>query len=126
MASESITRGFRLNHTGIRVTDIQRAIDFYTKTFGMKELARMVLDTVTVGLLGYEHAEDSHLPILARQGVLELVCSKVMKSHRDQPLTCQLLIKMTRTYLTQRTLLIILPTRASSNLCLLFLIWMRL
>ena len=77
MASPSVPKGIRLNHTGLRVANIQSSIDFYTKAFGMKELGRVVSDTVTVGILGYEDAEDSSLPILSRQGILELVCSKV-------------------------------------------------
>ncbi|KAF2845551.1 Glyoxalase/Bleomycin resistance protein/Dihydroxybiphenyl dioxygenase [Plenodomus tracheiphilus IPT5] len=76
MASSTPTKGFRLNHIGLRVADMEKSIGFYSGVFGMQELLRMPLDTVTIVFLGYADAADSDLPVFARQGVLELVCAK--------------------------------------------------
>lgn len=77
MASNSITQGFKLNHVGLRVADIDKSIDFYSGVFGMRELARMPLDTVTIVFLGYASKNDSFASVFAREGVLELVAPKV-------------------------------------------------
>jgi hypothetical protein len=77
MASKNPTSGFRLTHVGLRVTDINRSVAFYTSVFGMKELGRMGLDTTTVVFLGYPDAADPQTQLFAREGVLELVCPKV-------------------------------------------------
>ncbi|KAL6232123.1 hypothetical protein BDW75DRAFT_233060 [Aspergillus navahoensis] len=76
MASKNPTSGFRLTHVGLRVTDIDRSVAFYTGAFGMKELGRMGLDTTTVVFLGYPDAANPETPLFAREGVLELVCPK--------------------------------------------------
>jgi lactoylglutathione lyase len=77
MASGQITQSFRLNHVGFRVADLEKSVNFYSQIFGMKELSRTDLDTVTVVLLGYANSADSNIPVLAREGVLELVLAKV-------------------------------------------------
>lgn len=82
MASENPTSGFRLTHVGLRVTDINRSVAFYTDAFGMKELGRMALDTTTVVFLGYPDAANPQRPLFAREGVLELVCPKVIIVHQ--------------------------------------------
>jgi lactoylglutathione lyase len=66
-----------LNHVGFRVADLEKSVNFYSQIFGMKELSRTDLDTVTVVLLGYANSADSSIPVLAREGVLELVLAKV-------------------------------------------------
>ncbi|KNG51061.1 lactoylglutathione lyase [Stemphylium lycopersici] len=76
MTSNHSAKGFRLNHVGLRVADMEKSIEFYSSVFGMEELYRMPLDTVTVVFLGYADSADSDLPVFARQGVLELVCAK--------------------------------------------------
>ncbi|GKZ27793.1 hypothetical protein AbraIFM66951_006751 [Aspergillus brasiliensis] len=83
MASKDPTRGFRLTHVGLRVTDINRSVAFYTGAFGMKELGRMELDTTTVVFLGYPDAANPQTPLFAREGVLELVCPKSHKGMAD-------------------------------------------
>lgn len=80
MSSDSPTKGFRLNHVGLRVADLEKSIEFYTGVFGMKELYRMPLETVTIVFLGYPDALVADIPMLAQQGALELVCPKV-RSH---------------------------------------------
>jgi lactoylglutathione lyase len=82
MASKNPTSGFRLTHVGLRVTDINRSVAFYTGAFGMKELGRMGLDTTTVVFLGYPDAANPQTPLFAREGVLELVCPKVTILHQ--------------------------------------------
>jgi len=77
MASGQTTRGFRLNHVGFRVADLDKSINFYSEIFGMKELSRTDLDTVAVVLLGYADSADPNIPVLAREGMLELVLAKV-------------------------------------------------
>lgn len=74
MPPEAPTKGFKLNHVGLQVADIDRSVAFYSSAFGLKELGRMSLDTVTVVFLGYP---DPSAPLFAREGVLELVCGKV-------------------------------------------------
>ncbi|OJZ80161.1 hypothetical protein ASPFODRAFT_212868 [Aspergillus luchuensis CBS 106.47] len=73
MAPNNPTSGFRLTHVGLRVTDIDRSVTFYTSVFGMKEVGRMGLDTTTVVFLGYPDAADPQTQLFAREGVLELV-----------------------------------------------------
>ncbi|KAH6642093.1 glyoxalase family protein [Boeremia exigua] len=89
MASVTLTKGFRANHIGLRVANLERSIEFYSGVLGMKELYRMPLDTVTVAFLGYDDSEDSAAPLFARQGVLELVCAKnpkgALKNSQDHP-----------------------------------------
>jgi lactoylglutathione lyase len=82
MSSDAPTKGFRLTHVGLRVADIDRSVSFYTGVFGMSELARMPLDTTTVVFLGYPDAASPDTPLFAREGVLELVCSKVTAAHQ--------------------------------------------
>ncbi|WAO91598.1 Hypothetical protein NCS54_00907600 [Fusarium falciforme] len=76
MTSEGPTKGFRLTHVGLRVADIDRSIAFYSGIFGMKELGRMPLDTVTIAFVGYPDSVAPETPLFAREGVLELVCAK--------------------------------------------------
>ncbi|KAM5374296.1 hypothetical protein ACJZ2D_006621 [Fusarium nematophilum] len=76
MESKAPTKGFRLTHVGLRVADIDRSISFYSGIFGMKELGRMPLDTVTIVFLGYADSVAPDTPLFAREGVLELVCPK--------------------------------------------------
>lgn len=83
MASKNPTSGFRLTHVGLRVTDIDKSVAFYTGAFGMKELGRMGLDTTTVVFLGYPDAANPQTQLFAREGVLELVCPKVTIVHRE-------------------------------------------
>lgn len=88
MIFPSPVTGIRLHHTGLRVADLDRSVAFYTQAFGMVEIARVPNDTVTVALLGYADAEDSSLPPLRRQGVLELVCAKVRIRGHDSQVEC--------------------------------------
>ncbi|KAH7086238.1 glyoxalase family protein [Paraphoma chrysanthemicola] len=76
MASISVPKGFRLTHVGLRVADLDRSIAFYSGVFGMSELYRMPLDTVTVVFLAYADSAAPDTPLFAREGVLELVCPK--------------------------------------------------
>ncbi|KAH7079931.1 glyoxalase family protein [Paraphoma chrysanthemicola] len=76
MASSSVPKGFRLTHVGLRVANLERSIDFYSGVFGMTELYRMPLDTVTVVFLAYADSAAPDTPLFAREGVLELVCPK--------------------------------------------------
>lgn len=84
MSSPTPTAGFRMNHTGLRVASLEKSIDFYSSVFGMTELLRMPLDTVTIVFFGYADALDADLPPFARQGVLELVCPKVRTYTRSR------------------------------------------
>jgi catechol 2,3-dioxygenase-like lactoylglutathione lyase family enzyme len=77
MAFRQPTKGFDFNHVGFRVADLDKSIDFYSDKFAMKELSRMDLDTVTIVLLRYADSADPSVPVLAREGVLELVLAKV-------------------------------------------------
>jgi lactoylglutathione lyase len=56
--------GYRLLHAMIRVRDLERSIDFYTRLFGMKLLRRTDYPTgkFTNVFVGYGH-EDSHTVI---------------------------------------------------------------
>jgi lactoylglutathione lyase len=83
MSSDAQTKGFRLTHVGLRVADIDRSVSFYSGVFGMTELGRMPLDTTTVVFLGYPDASSPQTPLFAREGVLELVCSKVTVTHQS-------------------------------------------
>ncbi|KAG4426298.1 hypothetical protein IFR04_000481 [Cadophora malorum] len=85
MASKDITKGFRMTHVGLRVADIERSIGFYSGVFGMKELGRMPLNTVTVVFLGYADSAPSDVPLFAREGVLELVCPTNSIKSMDTP-----------------------------------------
>ncbi|UPK92043.1 hypothetical protein LCI18_002978 [Fusarium solani-melongenae] len=76
MTSEGPTKGFRLTHVGLRVADLDRSIAFYSGIFGMKELGRMPMDTVTIAFVGYPDSVAPETPLFAREGVLELVCAK--------------------------------------------------
>ena len=77
MAFRQPTKGFDFNHVGFRVADLDKSIDFYSEKFAMKELSRMDLDTVTIVLLRYADSAVPSVPVLAREGVLELVLAKV-------------------------------------------------
>jgi lactoylglutathione lyase len=77
MESKTLTKGFRMNHIGIRVANLEKSIEFYSGVLGMQELHRMALDTVTVVFLGYPDPAGSETPVFAREGVLEIVCPKV-------------------------------------------------
>lgn len=66
-----------MNHVGFRVADLDKSIGFYPDIFGMKEPSRMDLDIVTIVLLGHADSADPSVPILAREGVLQLVLAKV-------------------------------------------------
>ncbi|EHK19786.1 uncharacterized protein TRIVIDRAFT_156108 [Trichoderma virens Gv29-8] len=85
MASKNPTLGFRLTHVGLRVTDMDRSVAFYTGAFGMKELGRMELDTTTVVFVGYPDAADPETKLFAREGILELNSQKSMKDSSDYP-----------------------------------------
>ncbi|RKK66509.1 hypothetical protein BFJ69_g15341 [Fusarium oxysporum] len=67
MASQNAPEGFRFHHTGVRVADLDRSIAFYSGIFGMKEVARMDMDTATLVFLADPDTAG---------GVLELVYSK--------------------------------------------------
>ena len=58
------------------LSDLERSIDFYTNIFGMTELYRMALDTVTIVFLGYADSAYADTTMWKREGVLELVCPK--------------------------------------------------
>ena len=66
-----------MTHVGLRVANMEKSVEFYSRIFGMEELARMPLETVTVVFLGYADSVPSDIPLFAREGVLELVCPKV-------------------------------------------------
>lgn len=86
MSSDGPTKGFRFNHVGLRVADLEKSIEFYSGVFGMKELHRMPLDTTTIVFLGYADALVADIPMLAQQGALELVCPKVSLLSGNPPL----------------------------------------
>ena len=77
MASGQTSKGFRLNHVSSRVADLDKSICFYSDIFRIKKLSRMNLDTVTIVLLRYAYSADPSVPVLAREGVLELVLAKI-------------------------------------------------
>jgi lactoylglutathione lyase len=60
-ASGGDQAGYRLLHSMIRVLDLEKSIDFYTRLFGMKLLRRKDYPTgkFTNVFVGYGH-EDSH------------------------------------------------------------------
>lgn len=76
----SPTAPFIFNHTGLRVSSLSTSLTFYTTVFGMKELFRMTLDAGTIAFVGYTTPENEQLPSWKREGVLELVESKVSRS----------------------------------------------
>lgn len=47
MMSSSPTAGTRLNHTVLRVANLDRSVAIYAQAFGMEEIARLPCDTVT-------------------------------------------------------------------------------
>ena len=53
----------RFLHTMLRVGDLQRSIDFYSKAFGMKEIRRRDVPDgkYTLAFLGYGEEEDNTL-----------------------------------------------------------------
>lgn len=79
MASSDPPSKFIFNHVGLRVVDLERSVDFYQKAFGMTEITRISLQTSTVVFLA--HPSDNHpdpSSVFEREGVLELVASKVI------------------------------------------------
>ncbi|KAH9204994.1 glyoxalase family protein [Leptodontidium sp. 2 PMI_412] len=85
MASKDITKGFRMTHVGLRVANLEKSVNFYSGMFGMKELGRMPLDTVTIVFLGYADSAASDIPLFAREGVLELNANKTMETSNNHP-----------------------------------------
>jgi len=89
MTETSPTRGWKFNQIGIRVANLERSVHFYETVLGMKQLARMAMDSLVFVLLGYPEgeaeggAEGGGANIMARQGVLELVWSE----HSQKPVT---------------------------------------
>jgi catechol 2,3-dioxygenase-like lactoylglutathione lyase family enzyme len=73
MSSTFSPNGFKLNHVGLCVADIDKSVTFYTQVFGMKELFHMSLDAATIAFVGYASPENAEIPVWAREGVLELV-----------------------------------------------------
>lgn len=79
MASSNPTAGFIFTHVGLRVADIDRSVAFYRKAFGMTEISRISLETSTVVFLAYPHDNQPEpSSVFEREGVLELVSSKVV------------------------------------------------
>lgn len=74
LSTPSSTQGWKFNHIGIRVADLEKSLFFYEAVLGMKDMTRMAMDTITFVLLGYPEGGDS---LFAREGVLELVWSEV-------------------------------------------------
>lgn len=75
MSSGGETGGFRLTHTGLRVSNLENSIRFYTQVFGMEELGRISLETTTIVFLGFVGSVAPGTGLFAREGVLELTCS---------------------------------------------------
>lgn len=69
------THGWKFNQIGIRVSNMEASLSFYTKILGMKELVRMDFDTVNIALLAYP--ADGDPGMFAREGLLELIQNKV-------------------------------------------------
>lgn len=74
--STTHNRGWKFNHVSIRVSDLDKSLFFYNVVLGMKTLALHPFDDLTIVLLGYPEGGE-HDRMLAREGVLELVHSKV-------------------------------------------------
>ena len=55
------SEGFRLLHTMIRVIDLNKSIDFYTRLLGMKLLRKVdnEIGRFTLAFVGYNQEEDS-------------------------------------------------------------------
>ncbi len=53
--SDDRTEGYRFLHTMIRVRDLEKSLDFYTRLLGMKELRRKDFETgrFTLAFVGY-------------------------------------------------------------------------
>lgn len=66
--SPSPTAGFKLNHVGLRVTNIDRSVAFYTKVLGLAEIGRIPLETTTIVFLAYVDP-TSPRPTLLRHSV---------------------------------------------------------
>ncbi|EXJ70293.1 uncharacterized protein A1O5_06361 [Cladophialophora psammophila CBS 110553] len=83
----SDTSKYKFNQIGIRVSDLQRSLNFYQEVLGMKELARMEFDTVKIWFLGYPEdyagtdGSGAGRSFLAREGVLELIWSEHSRKH---------------------------------------------
>lgn len=76
----SSTAGWKFNQIGIRVSDLEKSLFFYQAVLGMKELARMELDTLIIVLVGYPVASEAGGNAMGpfnREGVLELIWNKV-------------------------------------------------
>ena len=55
------SEGFRLLHTMIRVIDLDKSIDFYTRLLGMKLLRKVdnAIGRFTLAFVGYKREEDA-------------------------------------------------------------------
>ncbi|PNP56950.1 hypothetical protein FNYG_15292 [Fusarium nygamai] len=76
MASPDSANGHKFLHTALRVTDIEKSVEFYSGLFNMKILYRRELDTATLVFLGHSDAAAPERPLMSREGVLELVAAK--------------------------------------------------
>lgn len=56
------SRGFVLNHSMLRVKDPQRALDFYTRIFGMRLLRKLDFPEMKFSLLFLHRPDDAHPP----------------------------------------------------------------
>ncbi|EWG38470.1 hypothetical protein FVEG_01675 [Fusarium verticillioides 7600] len=83
MASHNPTEGFRFNHIGLRVADLDRSIAFYSGIFGMKVVGRKEMKIATLVFLAYPDTAPPNTSMVAREGVLELVYSKSATSSGD-------------------------------------------
>ena len=65
-----------INHNGIVVSDLERAIDFYTNILGLELVDRRERCAGPISqVLGYENAHIKVADVVARDGrVIELVC----------------------------------------------------
>ena len=80
MTTAKPSTGFRLHHIGLRVASLERSINFYSEVFGLQEIGRVPLDTVSIVFLGYVDREGPDVPLFAREGVLELIGPNVTAS----------------------------------------------
>ena len=75
MSGDGATEGYRLLHTMLRVRDQDRAIDFYTRLLGMRQLRQFDVPKLgeTLTFLGYgDEASNTVIELVHERGRTEL------------------------------------------------------
>ena len=71
MSGDGATEGYRLLHTMLRVRDQDRAIDFYTRLLGMRQLRQFEVPKLgeTLTFLGYgDEASNTVIELVHKRG----------------------------------------------------------